>query len=94
MLIDILGVIIATGMGLFWLYAIILGVRDGVIRQRIAIRSSNDQVRYLEGLQAKLWGWALVVVGGFFVLGLLWVPIWILFKRCRTSCFFRLNHAA
>ena len=72
MLIDALGVIVAIGLGLFCLYAIIVGVRDGMIRQRIAIRSTNDQVRYLEGLQAKLCGGVLVLLFGLILLGLLW----------------------
>ena len=75
MLIDAFGVIVAIGLGLFCLYAIIVGVRDGIIRQRIAIRSTSDHVRYLEGLQAKLWGCVLVVLFGFILLGLLWASL-------------------
>jgi hypothetical protein len=72
MLMSILGFLALIGFGLFWIFAVIIGIRDGIIRKRIAIRVTMDRDRVLEGLQATVWGWVLVVTATFFVIALLW----------------------
>jgi hypothetical protein len=74
-LLTVIGVLAAIGFCLLWVYGIFTGFRDGIIRKRIRVPGRDDQDQFLEGAQAKLWGWVLVITGSLILGALFWALV-------------------